>query len=65
MKIKSYEKAAEELEELVQQLENDEISIDVLAEKLERASKLIKYCREKLRSTEKKVGDILEELKVG
>jgi len=62
MDIKSYEEASKELQELVEQLENDEISIDALAPKLERASKLIKYCREKLRVTESKVSKILEEL---
>lgn len=64
MTIESYESAAEELNTLVKQLENDEISVDELAIKLERAAELIKYCREKLRTTEKKVATILDELKL-
>ncbi len=62
MDIKSYEEATKELEQLVEQLENESISIDELAPKLERAAALIKYCREKLKTTESKVEAILKEI---
>ena len=58
----TYEKAAEELEEILEQLENEEVYVDVLAEKVERASVLLKICSEKLRNTEKKVEEIIENL---
>ncbi|MFT4678422.1 MAG: exodeoxyribonuclease VII small subunit [Flavobacteriales bacterium] len=58
----TYEAAALELEEILGQLENDEISVDVLAEKVERASVLLKMCSERLRSTEKRVDEIIENL---
>ncbi len=58
----TYEKAEQELEQILDDLRNDRISIDALAEKVERASKLIVFCKEKLASTEKKVEDIIKQL---
>jgi len=58
----TYEKAEQELEQILDDLRSDRIGIDALAEKVERASKLIVYCKEKLASTEKKVEDIIKQL---
>ncbi|SFO18071.1 exodeoxyribonuclease VII small subunit [Paenimyroides ummariense] len=58
----TYEKAEQELEQILDDLRNDRIGIDALAEKVERASKLIVFCKEKLASTEKKVDDIVKQL---
>jgi exodeoxyribonuclease VII small subunit len=56
----SYEAAMQELQTLVSQLQNDQIGVDALAEKVRRASDLIKLCREKLRQTEENVNESLE-----
>lgn len=58
----TYEKAERELEQILDDLRNDRISIDALAEKVERASKLIVFCKERLANTEKKVEIIIKEL---
>jgi exodeoxyribonuclease VII small subunit len=58
----TYESASKELDIILNQLRNDEVTIDQLAEKVERASKLIVFCKEKLNSTEKKVEDIVSKL---
>ncbi|SFN89211.1 exodeoxyribonuclease VII small subunit [Paenimyroides ummariense] len=58
----TYEKAEHELEQILDDLRNDRIGIDALADKVERASKLIIFCKEKLASTEKKVEDIVKQL---
>jgi exodeoxyribonuclease VII small subunit len=55
----SYDAAMQELQTLVGQLQNDQISVDDLAEKVRRASELIRSCREKLRQTEEEVTDAL------
>jgi exodeoxyribonuclease VII small subunit len=55
----SYDAAMQELQTLVGQLQNDQISVDDLAEKVRRASELIRACREKLRQTEEEVTDAL------
>ncbi len=58
----TYEKAERELEQILDDLRNDRITIDALAEKVERASKLIVFCKERLANTEKKVENIIKEL---
>lgn len=44
----SYAEAFEELQMIVSDMENGEISIDELSSKVRRASLLIKVCKEKL-----------------
>jgi exodeoxyribonuclease VII small subunit len=56
----SYDAAMQELQTLVGQLQNDQIGVDALAEKVRRAAELIKLCREKLRQTEADVNEALE-----
>ena len=58
----TYEKAERELEQILDDLRNERIGIDALAEKVERASKLIVFCKERLANTEKKVENIIKEL---
>jgi len=55
MKKVPYTEALLELEEIVNQIENDEISVDELSEKVKRAAWLIKSCKETLRTTEEEV----------
>jgi exodeoxyribonuclease VII small subunit len=57
-----YESAAKELEEILDSLKSNTITIDSLAMKVERASVLLKYCSEKLRTTEAKVNDVIDKL---
>lgn len=51
----SYDGAMKELQSIVLNLQNDTTGIDDLAEKVSRASELIKLCQEKLRQTEKEI----------
>ena len=62
MKKVPYTEALLELEEIVNQIENDEISVDELSEKVKRAAWLIKSCKETLRTTEEEVALILKEI---
>lgn len=59
----TYEAAFNELQELIREIENGEISVDQLSEKVKRASVLIQFCKDKLRATELDVEKILEDLK--
>lgn len=58
----TYKEAFAELQEIVKELENGEIEIDELSEKVKRAGVLIKFCKDKLVSTEGDVTQILNEL---
>lgn len=61
-KIETYTEAFDELQQLVQEMENGEISVDELAIKVKRATELIAFCKQKLTSTEQDVEAILKEL---
>lgn len=58
----SYQAAFEELKTIVADIEQGEISVDQLSEKVKRATLLIKICKEKLTATEEDVNKILQEL---
>lgn len=61
-KTPNYTEAFEELQAITREIEQGEISVDLLSEKVKRASELIRICREKLSSTEEDVNKILKEL---
>jgi len=58
----TYEAAFKELETITREIETESVSVDVLAEKVKRASALIDYCQNKLRSTENEVGKIIKQM---
>jgi len=58
----TYENQLEELESIIRDMEDENISVDELSSKVKRAATLIKKLRAVLRSTEKDVEDILKEL---
>ncbi len=58
----NYTEAYEELLKIVAEIEEGEITIDELSEKVKRAAQLIKICKAKLTSTEEDVNKILKEL---
>ncbi|MBK7037670.1 MAG: exodeoxyribonuclease VII small subunit [Chitinophagales bacterium] len=58
----NYTEAFEELQTIVAEIEDGEISVDELSEKVKRAALLIKICKSKLTSTEEDVNKILKEL---
>jgi exodeoxyribonuclease VII small subunit len=58
----TYKDALEELEDIVNGIEGEEVDVDELAKKVERASKLLNVCSEKLKKTEAEVDKIIEKL---
>lgn len=58
----NYTEAFEELQQIVSEIEQGEISVDQLSEKVKRAALLIKICRSKLSTTEEDVNKILKVL---
>ena len=60
----NYTEAYEELQRIVSEIENGEISVDELSEKVKRATQLIRICKLKLTTTEEDVNKILRILKV-
>lgn len=62
MENKSYTSAFEELQQIVRDMEEGEITVDELALKVKRAALLIQFCKQKLVTTEEDVNRILKEL---
>jgi len=62
MEVTSYELAYKELQQIAREIENETVSVDVLAAKVKRASELITFCQNKLRSTEMEVTKIIEQM---
>jgi exodeoxyribonuclease VII small subunit len=58
----TYEEAFTELQQIVNEMENGEISVDELSVKVKRAAVLIQFCKQKLNNTEEDVNAILKEL---
>jgi exodeoxyribonuclease VII small subunit len=60
-----YEIAYAELQQIVQDLQEERVGIDELAEKIARAGELIRFCRERLRTAEDEVGKLSDAIKGG
>jgi exodeoxyribonuclease VII small subunit len=57
-----YGDAMTELESLLEEIDGDDVDLDELAIKVERASKLITVCRDKIENTEMQVKAIIDGL---
>ena len=58
----TYEEAYNELKQIAREIENESVSVDVLAHKVKRASQLITFCQTKLKSTESEVNKIISQM---
>lgn len=58
----NYTSALRRLEEIVSSLENNQLSIDELTDKLAEAQHLLTFCKKKLTHTDAEVKKILENM---
>lgn len=58
----TYEEAYLELKQIADDIASENVSVDVLAAKVKRASELITFCQTKLRSTEQEVNNIIKQM---
>lgn len=61
-KFKNYDDAIRQLEDTVTAIESGELTVDELTKKVKEASALVKFCREKLRTTEETLNETLDNL---
>jgi len=54
-----YESAVKELQGIINQLESDEVNMDNLLSKIQRAKELLVFCKSKLRAVEGEVNEVL------
>jgi exodeoxyribonuclease VII small subunit len=57
-----YGAAVDEIERILASIDRDEVDLDELGQKVERAVELLKVCRAKLKATEARVTDVLKDL---
>lgn len=63
-KTESYQEAVGKLRQIVNEIENGDLDVDLLSEKVREATCLIKLCKEKLYKVDEEVKKVLEELDV-
>ena len=59
--MKKYEDALKELEELAQRMESGDFKIDTIKTDIDKARKLIKFCRDALTRTEEEINAIISQ----
>ena len=57
----SYDAALSEIEEILGHIEQGDLGVDELAEKVARVTTLLKICRDRLYKTEEQINKILDE----
>ncbi len=63
MEKQNYTQAIEELENIVAEIENEDISVDELSAKVKRAAGLIRICKAVLYKTEEEVNAVLKDMR--
>lgn len=58
----SYQKAYDELQAIVKEIEDNSVSVDILSEKIKRAMFLIDYCKQKLQKIEIDIDKLIEDI---
>lgn len=60
---RSYAEGLAELEEILDYLRGSEVDLEAMAEKVERAGQLIRFCRQRLDDVSLQVNDVLESVR--
>lgn len=56
----TYSEALNELKKIIKEIEESEIDLDQIQEKLERAKELMEFCRARLKKTENFISELNE-----
>ncbi len=61
-KSEGYATAYEELQKILEALDQGEVDVDELSEKVKRAAELIEFCQKRLKDTELQVKRVMDKL---
>lgn len=61
-KEQTYGEAMQDLQDIMSSIENDDLDVDILLEKVKKAATLIKFCKDKLQKTNVEIQKILDEI---
>ena len=62
MSTLTYKQATQELEAILKAIENDDVDVDELTQKVQRSSELIKLCKQKLRTAEDAINQVFKDI---
>lgn len=58
----TYNDAIKEIEEILNIIDNNDIDVDVITDKVRRACFLVKFCKEKLHNSEVEIDKLFKEM---
>lgn len=61
-KKQTYRESITEIEEILASIENDELDVDELAQRVKKVTQLLNYCKDKLYKTQSEVEKVLKEM---
>lgn len=61
-KKQTYDEALQALENIIDQLENANLSVDELTEKVKEATNLITFCKKQLHETDETVAQLFDQI---
>lgn len=61
-KKQTYREAINEIEDILDKIENDELDVDELVEKVKKVTELLRFCKDKLYATQDEVEKALKEI---
>jgi exodeoxyribonuclease VII small subunit len=64
-KKETYNEAVEKLRTIVEYIENGDLDVEALSEKVREASRLLQLCREKLFKADEEVRKVMDDFGVG
>lgn len=61
-KEQTYGEAMKELQVIMARIEDEDLDVDILLDDVKKAASLIKYCKEKLQTTNTEIQKILDKI---
>lgn len=61
-KEQTYGEAMQELQAIMDRIEKEELDVDILMDEVKKATKLIKFCKDKLYKTDEEMQKILNNI---
>lgn len=61
-KEKTYNEAIQELQSILDKIESGDLDVDILSEEVKKATQLLKFCKDKLYTTDTEIKKILDNL---
>jgi exodeoxyribonuclease VII small subunit len=61
-KEQTYSEAMKDLQDIMHRIENEDLDVDILLDEVKKAATLIKFCKDKLQTTNVEIQKILDRI---